>query len=60
MKDHAYRFGKATLFPFGSGLHTHQPVISCGSAPRRSCSVWNGDKQLRAGFGRGLTGADFT
>src|SRR5262249_57284356 len=24
MKDHAYCFGKATFFPLGSGLHTHQ------------------------------------
>src|SRR5438477_7703589 len=47
MEDHAYCFGKATLFPFGSGLHTHQPVISYENVRGGSCSLWGGDKQLR-------------
>ena len=59
MEDHAYGLGEATFFPFGSGLHAHRPVISHGSARPRSCNVWADDKQLRAGFGRGIGKADF-
>src|SRR5215472_11651090 len=34
VKHHPYCLSKATLFPFGSGLHAHWPVISNGSARR--------------------------
>src|SRR6516162_1783375 len=32
VKHHAYRLGKATFFPLGSGLHAHWPIILHGSA----------------------------
>src|SRR5262249_11363439 len=32
VKHHAYCLGKATFFPFGSGLHAHWPIILDGSA----------------------------